>query len=189
MSIDQQSRLQYEDERRQVHQIGMGGSCHWCTEAIFLSLKGVLAVKQGWIASGSDCGSWSEAVIVEFDETRISLSVLVAVHLATHSCTAEHSMRVKYRSAIYCFSDNQVTEVSGLLAQLQSGYAHPIITRVIPFGDFRLNTDQYLNYYYKDPSKPFCNNVINPKLQILLSEFEEFADREKLTSAGLNKDL
>tara|TARA_B100000795_G_scaffold173674_1_gene130984 strand:- start:4871 stop:5212 length:342 start_codon:yes stop_codon:yes gene_type:complete len=31
--------------------IGLGGGCHWCTEAVFMSLKGVRSVRQGWIAS------------------------------------------------------------------------------------------------------------------------------------------
>jgi peptide-methionine (S)-S-oxide reductase len=48
-----------------VSKIGFGGSCHWCTEAIFLSLKGVTAVKQGWIASDGQNSTFSEAVIVD----------------------------------------------------------------------------------------------------------------------------
>jgi len=27
--------------------LGLGGGCHWCTEAIFLSLKGIVEVQQG----------------------------------------------------------------------------------------------------------------------------------------------
>ena len=79
--------------------IGFGGSCHWCTEAIFQSLRGVREVLQGCIATDGD--DFSEAVIVAFDENEIALNDLVAVHLATHSCTSEHSMRRKYRSVVY----------------------------------------------------------------------------------------
>jgi len=42
-------------------QIGLGGSCHWCTEAIFSSLKGVESVEQGWFKSSENSSQFSEA--------------------------------------------------------------------------------------------------------------------------------
>jgi peptide-methionine (S)-S-oxide reductase len=88
--------------------IGLGGSCHWCTEAIFQSLKGVINVKQGWIKPDDNFSEFSEAVIVEFDPDLISLGNLIEIHLYTHSCTSDHAMRSKYRSAVYTFNDDQV---------------------------------------------------------------------------------
>ena len=49
-----------------IDNIGFGGSCHWRTEAIFLSIKGVTKVDQGWIASEGDASSFSEAIVVYF---------------------------------------------------------------------------------------------------------------------------
>jgi peptide-methionine (S)-S-oxide reductase len=60
--------------------IGLGGGCHWCTEAVFQSLRRVTAVSQGFIASTAPHSSFSEAVIVEFDSMAISLAVLIEVH-------------------------------------------------------------------------------------------------------------
>jgi len=50
-----------------VKKIGFGGGCHWCTEAVFQSLRGVLFVEQGYIASTEPNSSFSEAVIVSYD--------------------------------------------------------------------------------------------------------------------------
>ena len=61
-------------------QIGFGGGCHWCTEAVFASLKGVDRVEQGWIASYGDAESFSEAVIVTFNEEQIPLKDLIQIH-------------------------------------------------------------------------------------------------------------
>ena len=36
---------------------------------------------------------------------------------------------------------------------------------------FKLNEPEYLNYYYSDRQKPFCENIVRPKLQMLLERF------------------
>jgi peptide-methionine (S)-S-oxide reductase len=166
-----------------ISKIGFGGSCHWCTEAIFQSLNGVVQVEQGWIASDGNDASFSEAVIVHFDATTISLETLIAIHLHTHSCTSSHSMRSKYRSAIYTFRDDQVEPAGKAIAELQNDFDSAIITRIIPFADFKINDQSYLNYYYSNPEKPFCENIVGPKLRLLLRQFSEQVDKAKL--AGL----
>lgn len=159
--------------------IGLGGSCHWCTEAIFQSLKGVLHVSQGWIASNGYPSRFSEAVVVDFDPAQISLQTLIEVHLHTHSCMSDHSMRSKYISAVYTFSDEQLSCANQAIETLQANFDQSIITEVIPFGGFKLNDEKYLNYYLRDPEKPFCKTFIDPKLKILLKRFSCKVDDSK----------
>ena len=163
-----------------THKIGLGGSCHWCTEAIFQSLKGVAIVEQGWIASDNENTSFSEAVIVTFNPEIINLQTLIEIHLHTHSCTANHNMRSKYRSAVYTFDHVHAAIAQGVLNTIQSEFPDPIITAVLPFKDFRRNEKQYLNYYYSDPEKPFCKTRVNPKLRLLLTKFAENVSPEQL---------
>ncbi len=157
--------------------IGFGGSCHWCTEAIFQSLRGVTEVLQGWVATSEH--DFSEAVLVSFDEAVITLETLAEIHLATHSCTSEHSMRKKYRSAVYVFDEAQANAARKAIRNLQDDYAEPIITRVLPMQQFKLNQPEYLNYYYRDPKKPFCEQIVRPKLQVLLERFGKSVDPAK----------
>ena len=105
--------------------IGLGGGCHWCTEAVFQSLLGVSKVKQGWIAA-KEVESFSEAIIVYFNDAVLPLEILISIHLHTHSCTSDHSMREKYRSAVYVFSKTQKEEVEAILNNFQSDFAQPI---------------------------------------------------------------
>ena len=163
-----------------LDRIGLGGSCHWCTEAIFQSLKGVLKVEQGWISAIKE-PSFSEAIIVHYDQTIISLETIIEIHLHTHSCTSNHSMRKKYRSAIYYFSKKQADQSTKIIDTLKLDFDKPILTQVLEFSTFKLNSENYLDYYYKNPEKPFCQNVINPKLRILMDKFrDKVADNKQM---------
>ena len=90
--------------------VGLGGSCHWCTEAIFASLIGVVRVEQGWFKIADTTSDFSEAVRVTFDSDILSLTDLIAIHIDTHSATEVHSMRHKYRSAVYTYSEQQALQ-------------------------------------------------------------------------------
>ena len=156
-----------------MDKIAFGGGCHWCTEAIFQSLKGVARVEQGWVSSTlADATTPSEAVIVHFDALLVSLEILVEIHLFTHNATSNHNFRKKYRSAVYTFSQRQELEAEKILGEKQKLFKKILVTKVYPFGEFRLNDEQYLNYYKRNPKKPFCTVRIEPKLKILLEQYK-----------------
>ncbi len=160
--------------------IGLGGGCHWCTEAVFQSLIGVEKVDQGWVNSYNGNYAFSEAVVVTFNSEDISLKTLIEIHLHTHKSTVAHSFREKYRSAIYAFSETQLEQSNSILLSLQSDFSNKIITKVIPFSSFKASREEIQNYYLKNPRKPFCEKYINPKLDLLLYRFTNIVDKEKL---------
>ena len=159
--------------------IGFGGGCHWCTEAVFQSLKGVYKVDQGYIASDGKNHSFSEAVIVYFNPLEITLKSLIEIHLYTHKSTSNHRMRDKYRSAVYSFSNKQERDSKVIIENLQQEFDGQIITTVIPFLEFKASREAIQNYYQKHSDKPFCRNYINPKLEVLLQNFSETVIQEK----------
>ncbi len=163
---------------KKIITIAFGGGCHWCTEAVFQSLIGVNNVAQGWVQSTDENDTFSEAVIVEFDPTIIPLKVLIEIHLRTHKSTIQHSMRKKYRSAIYFYDQAQKEITNQILIELQKDFKQKIITQVLPFVTFKASREEITNYYYSNPSKPFCEQFINPKLKLLLNEFSEFANSD-----------
>ncbi|MEQ9405781.1 MAG: peptide-methionine (S)-S-oxide reductase [Cyclobacteriaceae bacterium] len=154
-----------------IEKIGFGGGCHWCTEAVFDSLKGVQKVEQGWIASTPPHDTLSEAVLVHFDPEIISLKTLIEIHLLTHRSTSNHSMRDKYRSAIYTTDSEQPVEE--VMKELSESFEKPLITKVLPFVHFQSSPDNYLHYYQKNREKPFCKTYINPKLSLLMKQFSK----------------
>ncbi|WP_439131427.1 peptide-methionine (S)-S-oxide reductase [Polaribacter sp.] len=157
----------------ELTKIALGGGCHWCTEAVFQSLHGVEKVNQGWIASTEKNNTFSEAVIVHFNESKINLKSLIEIHLATHKSTSNHSMRNKYRSAIYYFNSNQKMESEQILKALQLNFSDKIITQILPFEAFKPSSEEFQNYYQKNPKKPFCKKYINPKLNLLTQKFSK----------------
>lgn len=180
-----------------MSKIGLGGSCHWCTEAVFRSLRGVADVEQGWLAAqdadavqgieadpatGSTvngalvAAGFSEGVIVHFDESRLPLALLVEIHLHSHSATNPHALRHRYRSALYCFDEEQRHRVAEMLTGLQSHFSEPLLTEALRYRDFSPSRPGIRDYYYRQPDKPFCQISIQPKLRALLADYGDWVD-------------
>lgn len=166
--------------------IGLGGGCHWCTEGVFESIKGVIQVNQGWIASTQDNQAYSEAIEVIFDKSMISQHDIINIHLHTHASTSEHSMREKYRSAIYVYDAQQFSQAENSLLSLSEEFNNELITMVLNFSNFRSNKEAYQSYFYTSPTRPFCQTYIHPKLKVLLAKFSEHVNLEKLDLSGIN---
>jgi len=169
-----------------ISQIGLGGGCHWCTEAVFQSLRGVEKVAQGFVASTGEHANFSEAILVHFNTELVSLPTLIEIHLHTHKSTSNHSMRAKYRSAIYTFTETQHDSAVFHLEGFQKDFDQGLVTKILPFSEFKTSRDALQNYYGKNPKKPFCETYINPKLKLLLHQFSAHAHPEKLNH--LRKD-
>jgi peptide-methionine (S)-S-oxide reductase len=165
--------------------IGLGGGCHWCTEGVFESLVGVTKVNQGWIASSGEHSDFSEAIEVYFDPTVISLTDLIEIHLYTHASTSNHSMRGKYRSAIYAYDGIQFEQALDILNSLRADFDETIITQIFAFRHFKQNKIELTDYFYSAPDRPFCKTYIQPKLKLLLARFHRHVDQHKMLKIGL----
>ena len=157
-----------------LEKIGFGGGCHWCTEAVFQSIKGVGEVKQGYISTAQEQETFYEGVLVYFDPGSISLQKLIEIHLLTHQSTSNHSMRSKYLSAVYTFDARQNSEVQNILNAFQGKFEKQIITKAFKFGNFKASRPEIRNYYQTDPERPFCKLYITPKIKILEDKFQGF---------------
>ena len=160
--------------------IGFGGGCHWCTEAVFSSLRGVRTVEQGFVRSSPPNDTWSEAVRLCFDADAIPLNVLIDIHLRTHASTSDHKMRGKYRSAVYTLSGAQSDSVRAELAALQTGFEDPLVTQVQPLTEFRHSDPRFHRYFERHEGGPFCTRYIDPKLAYLRAHFAEYSAAESV---------
>ena len=108
-------------ESRGLEKATFGGGCFWCTEAVFLRLKGVQAVVSGYsgghVASPSyqavctGATGHAEVVQIAFDPKTISYPELLEVFWKTHDPTTLNrqgpDFGTQYRSVIFFHSDEQ----------------------------------------------------------------------------------
>jgi len=168
-------------DKLDLEKLAFGGGCHWCTEAVFQSLIGVRQVEQGYVSSEAPYDTFSEAVIVHYDPEVITVEVLLEIHLRTHNSTKDHSMRDKYRSAVYTFDSIQHKTILQLLERLQTLFTDVLITTALPFKEFKTSRAEITNYYYSNPEKAFCKQYIDPKLQLLLRDYSSYLLKGKTT--------
>ena len=168
----------------ELRRIGFGGGCHWCTEAVFASLRGVERVEQGFICAEAPDDSFSEGVVVTFRPDEISLGDLSEIHLRTHSCASNHAMRGKYRSAIYAMNEVQARAARKVLTELAPEFGAFLVTRVLRFRAFRASDERFQRYAEKNAGGPFCTTYIDPKLALIRREYGRFMRSAREPSRG-----
>jgi peptide-methionine (S)-S-oxide reductase len=166
-----------------------GGGCFWCTEAVFDRLRGVISVMPGYAGGGVKNPSYrevctgstghAEVIRVQFDPSKISYRDLLTVFFATHDPTTlnrqGHDTGTQYRSIILYADDAQKTAAEEVIAELNSSgaYTQPIVTEVKPLTDFYDAEDYHHQYYANNPNQPYCQFVIDPKLEKANKRFHE----------------
>jgi peptide-methionine (S)-S-oxide reductase len=149
-----------------MYELGLGGGCHWCTEAVFQAVDGVDKVEQGYISSVAPFADRSEAIVIHFSE-QMNLEKLIDIHLQTHAATKEHSRRKEYRSAIYYFNEEMKSNIEAVMISLSRKRNETYVTKIIPFVSFEHSWENVQNYYKTRPDAPFCKRYIEPKLAVV----------------------
>ena len=156
----------------------LGGGCFWCTEAVYLELRGVLGVKSGYTGGHvvnptyeEVCGKKTghvEVVQVTFDPAVISYQELLEIFFTIHDPTTKdrqgNDVGPQYRSAIYTHSDAQARTAQEALAAAQAHWDAPIVTEVHSMEKFWPAEAYHDNYLARNPQNPYCAVVVAPKV-------------------------
>ena len=156
----------------------LAGGCFWCTEAVFLPLKGVESVVSGYtdgltvnptyrqICTGTT--GHAEAVQVRFDPDVVPYGTLLDIFFATHDPTQLNrqggDVGTQYRSAVFYHSDTQKQEAEAAIARAAEVWDRPIVTQLRPAGVFWPAEDYHQDYYANNPGQPYCMAVVAPKV-------------------------
>ncbi|HYK83529.1 MAG TPA: peptide-methionine (S)-S-oxide reductase MsrA [Gemmatimonadales bacterium] len=143
------------------------GGCFWCMEHPFDQLDGVVAVTSGYTGGHTPHPSYeevsaggtghAESVEILYDPTKISYERLLDVYwhnvdpLTRDAQFCDHGSQ--YRTAIFYHDSTQHRLAEDSKRQLEaSGRFHePVVTEIVPAGEFYPAEEYHQHYYRKNP--------------------------------------
>ena len=181
--LSKESSILIENDNKDMEIATFAGGCFWCTEAIFLEIKGVKKVVSGYIGGTTLNPTYSEictgttghaeAIQITFDPSEVGFEDLLEVFFGTHDPTTLNrqgaDVGTQYRSAIFYHSEDQMKKAQNYITLIakEKLYDREIVTKVSPATKFYAAEDYHQNYYNQNASQGYCQMVIAPKLEKL----------------------
>lgn len=177
------------NKNKDVEIATIANGCFWCTEALFSRVKGIIAVNPGYSGGTASNPSYeqvctgrtghAEAIQVKFDPRMISFEKILDIFWHTHDPTTlnrqGNDVGTQYRSAIFYHDENQknIAEKSKNELEKEGVFKDPIVTEITPFSNFYPAESYHKAYYENNRNAPYCNFVIDPKIQKLLQKYSD----------------
>lgn len=164
-----------------------GGGCFWCTEAVFKMMRGVSSVLPGYaggtiphptyeqVSSGRT--GHVECVQVTYNSQLITYNDLLTVFFGSHDPTTRNrqgnDVGTQYRSAIFYTTEEQRDIVEKFVKDINASNTEgkPVVTELLPLEKFYVAENYHRDYFATHPGNPYCEIVINPKLEKVQREF------------------
>ena len=176
----------------ELQTITLGGGCFWCTEAVYVKVRGVLDVESGYsngqvarpsyeeVCSGRT-GS-NEVVKLTYDPQDITLNEILEILFVIHDPTTlnrqGNDAGTQYRSGIYYSTPEQKQVADDFIRQLSQDktFDKPIVTEVLPVAHYWPAEAYHQDYFENNPDQGYCVAVAGPKV----AKFRKtFANRVK----------
>lgn len=163
--------------------------CFWCLEAQFQYLNGVITIQPGFTGGTVPHPSYeqvctgrtghAESCKITFDPMLISYPELLGAFFKAHDPTQlnrqGNDIGTQYRSALFYLNDSQKKDIENCLNFLEENkiYDRPVVTQVLPAAAFYPAEDYHKNYFNLHGDKPYCQFVVQPKVQHFLKFLNE----------------
>jgi peptide-methionine (S)-S-oxide reductase len=165
----------------ELQTITLGGGCFWCTEAVFVKVRGVTDVESGYcnghvvkpsyeqVCSG-DTGH-NEVVKLVFDPVQISLREILEIFFVIHDPTTlnrqGNDAGTQYRSGIYFSTPEQGEIATNMLADMTQAkvFGRPIVTEVLALSNYWPAEDYHQDFFERNPFQGYCMAVAAPKVE------------------------
>lgn len=180
------------ENKGNLETITLGGGCYWCVEAVYENLTGVKSVASGFAGGTVENPSYeavctgrtgaAEVVEITYDKSITSLDEIFQVFFTVHDPTTLNrqgaDVGTQYRSAIFYKNDEQKKAAISIIDELNNSkvFSSKIVTTLEPLKKFYKAEEYHQNYYENNKNQPYCQMVIQPKIE----KFEKvFKDRLK----------
>ena len=167
-------------ELTQVQTITLGGGCFWCTEAVFVKVRGIVDVESGYSNGQVNRPSYedvctgrtgcNEVVKLDYDAEQITLGEILEIFFVVHDATTlnrqGNDSGTQYRSGIY-FSTDEQKEVANIMIRQMSQdklFGSPIVTEVVPLANYWAAEAYHQDYFENNPNQGYCVAVAGPKV-------------------------
>ena len=179
------------DIKTPLETITLGGGCFWCTEAVFVKVRGITDVESGYsngqvarpsyeeVCSGrTGC---NEVVKLQFDLAQISLGQILEIFYVIHDPTTlnrqGNDSGTQYRSGIYFSTPEQKAMADDMIRQMGQDklFGRPIVTEVEPLANYWPAEDYHQDYFEKNSNQGYCVAVAGPKVAKFRKTFTSLA--------------
>ena len=162
-----------------LRQATFGGGCFWCTEAVFLEVKGIKKVVSGYTGGNapgkptyreicSGLTGHAEVIQVTYDENIISYESILIIFMTTHDPTQLNrqgaDVGTQYRSAIFYHNDQQEKLAHLVIKELATHFNNKIVTEISSLATFYEAEKEHQDFYKNNNGQGYCTYVIEPKL-------------------------
>lgn len=160
--------------------ITLGGGCFWCTEAVFVAVRGIVDVESGYsngqvakpsyedVCTGrTGC---NEVVKLVYDPAEISTRQILEIFFVVHDPTTPNQQGndrgTQYRSGIYYSTPEQKQVADALVKELadEGAYDSRIVTEVEPLAHYWPAEEYHQDFFARNPNQGYCMMVAAPKV-------------------------
>jgi peptide-methionine (S)-S-oxide reductase len=174
-------------EPQALETLTLGGGCFWCTEAVYVRVKGVVDVESGYcngqtinpryeqVCSGGT--GHAEVVKLVYDPVLIGAQELLEIFFVIHDPTTLNAQGndqgTQYRSGIYFTIPYQQQVALALIDELRRTqlFDRPIVTEVVPQTNYWAAEDYHQDFFERNPHQGYCMAVAAPKVAKLRKNF------------------
>ena len=150
----------------------------WCTEAVYLELRGVTKVESGYTGGQQADPTYeqvcagatghAEVVRLTFDPAVVSYRDLLEIFFTVHDPTTlnrqGNDVGTQYRSVIYHQSPEQEATARQVICEMANVWDAPIVTELAPAQVFYKAEDYHQDYFSQHPLQGYCAFVVAPKV-------------------------
>jgi peptide-methionine (S)-S-oxide reductase len=165
--------------------ITLGGGCFWCTEAVFVRVKGVLDVESGYCNGHTINPTYSqvckgdtghnEVVRLTYDPSVISLRELLEIFFVIHDPTTlnrqGNDAGTQYRSGIYLSDEADRVVAQQVLDEVNAALSGRVVTELQALVNYSAAEDYHQDYFEQNPNQGYCAFVVAPKVQKFVQTF------------------
>lgn len=152
-------------------------------------LRGVEKVESGYAGGTKENPSYeavssgttghAEVIRVTYDPTQISYEDLLTVFFGSHDPTTPNrqgnDVGEQYRSVIFYQTDEEKAVAEKLIREVDESLKDGtrVVTQVVPLGAFYMAEGYHQNYFNENKSAPYCELIIEPKIEKVRKRFAE----------------